>query len=398
MSGFQFSRRGFLRSAAAAGVMATQGLAQQQPGARNRVELPPLHGPSEQPDASPEASLPPDQRVGFAIVGLGHLAIDQILPAFGSSHLARPVALVSGHRDKALKIAAQYGIKESAIYDYAGYERLAENSEVKAIYIVLPNGMHEEYVVRGAKTGKHILCEKPMATSSAEAERMIAACKKAKVKLMIAYRQQYEPHNKALRKLVADGKLGALRGFVSSNSQQEGDPTQWRLHKALSGGGCLPDVGLYCLNAARFLSGKEPTEVLATTWQPTDDPRFKEVEASCSFTLKFPDGYTATCTTGYDTHRSQFLRMEGTDAWAELSPAFGYHGNRLHWMRVDAGVDTESAPQIEEKDQFALEMDHFAQCILEDEEPHTPGEEGLRDQRIMEAIYKSAREGRAVKL
>jgi predicted dehydrogenase len=395
------SRRDFLRAAAAAGALATTGFAQQmerKPNEENKVELSQIHGPSEQKEKTPRPFLPEDKRVGFAIVGLGRLSLNQILPAFGSSEYCKPVALVSGDRTKATKIASQYGIKDSAIYGYANYEELTKNPEVRAIYIVLPNGMHEEYVVRGAKTGKHILCEKPMATSSKEAERMIAACKQANVKLMIAYRQQYEPHNRALRQSVTDGKLGKLRGFVSSNSQQEGDPTQWRLKKALSGGGCLPDVGLYCLNASRFLSGEEPTEVMAQIWQPKDEPRFAEVEASCSFSLRFPSGYVATCTTSYDVHKSQFLRMEGTNAWAEMSPAFAYHGNKLKWSHLDGEQETEVAPQIEEKDQFALEMDHFAECILEGKEPKTPGEEGLRDHRVMEAIYESARSGKSVKL
>jgi predicted dehydrogenase len=395
------SRRNFLRAAAPAGALATTGFAQQQerrPNDENQVQLSQIHGPSEQNEKAPGPFLPEDKRVGFAIIGLGRLSLNQILPAFGSSQFCKPVALVSGDREKATKIAAQYGIKESAIYGYANYEELGKNPDVKTIYIVLPNGMHEEYVVRGAKTGKHVLCEKPMATSSNEAERMITACKQANVKLMIAYRQQYEPHNKALRELVTQGKLGKLRGFVSSNSQQEGDATQWRLKRSLSGGGCVPDVGLYCLNAARFLSGEEPTEVTGRIWQPKDDPRFVEVEASCSFSLRFPSGYIATCTTSYDTHKSQFLRLEGTVAWAEMAPAYSYHGNKLRWSHLDGEHETEIAPQIEEKDQFATEMDHFAECIIQGKEPKTPGEEGLRDHRVMEGIYESARIGKNVKL
>ncbi len=407
----EISRRVFLATTAATAATAaatalTGGAAGQQGGTQaaqtlneqNEVQLSQIHGPSEQDEKAPGPFLPEEKRVGFAIVGLGRLSIDQILPAFGRSQYVKPVALVSGDRAKAMKLAAQYGIKPESLYDYAGYERLADNPQVQAIYIVLPNGMHEEYVVRGAKTGKHILCEKPMTVSSRSAERMIAACKQARVKLMIAYRQQYEPHNLALRKLVVEGKLGDLRGFVSSNSQQVGDPTQWRLNKALAGGGCLPDVGLYCLNAARFLSGQEPSEVTATVWQPKDDPRFREVEASCSFSLRFPNGYTATCTTSYDVHKSQMLRMEGTKAWAELAPAFGYHGNKLSWSSLEDAQEVERTPQIEEKDQFALEMDHFAECILMGKEPKTPGEEGLKDQRVMEAIYEAGRTGRAVKL
>ena len=397
----ELSRRSFLHSVAAVTAFGGSGFAQEtnrKPSQNDEVQLSQIHGSSEQDEKAPGPFLPPDERVGFAIVGLGRLSLNQILPAFGHSQYCKPVALVSGDRDKASKIAAQYAIAASAIYDYANFDQLARNPEVKVIYVVLPNGMHEEYVTRGAKAGKQILCEKPMATSSREAARMISACKDAKVKLMIAYRQQYEPHNRALRQLVTEGKLGALRGFVSSNSQQQGDPTQWRLKKSLSGGGCLPDVGLYCLNASRFLSGEEPTDVSATIFQPKDDPRFTEVEASCSFSLKFPSGYVATCTTSYDVHKSQFLRLEGTKAWAEMSPAYGYHGNHLKWSHLDGERETEIVPQIEEKDQFALEMDHFAECVLEGKTPHTPGEEGLKDHQIMEAIYESARTSRIVRV
>ncbi len=365
---------------------------------QNAVQLSQIHGPSEQNETAPGPFLPNDKRVGYAIVGLGRLSLDQILPAFGKSEYCKPVALVSGDRQKAMKVAAQYGIGPGALYDYASFEQLAQQPEVKVIYVVLPNGMHEEFVIRGAKLGKHILCEKPMATSSKEAERMIAACATANVKLMIAYRQQYEPHNQLLRKMIADGKLGKLRGFVTSNSQQAGDPAQWRLNLKLAGGGCLPDVGLYCLNASRFLSGMEPVEVSAQTWRPVDDPRFRQVEASCQFILRFPNGYTATCTSSYDVHKSQFFRMEGDAAWADLSPAYAYHGNKLTLSKLDGEHEVQTIPQIEEKDQFALEMDHFAECILEGKNPKTAGEEGLKDHRVMEAIYESARTGRAVRL
>lgn len=401
MNGTSISRRLFLRSATAATAFAAAANAQsgeRDLNEQDQVQLSQIHGASEQDEKAPGPFLAEDKRIGFAIVGLGRLSINQILPAFGRSQYAKPVALVSGDSTKAGKIAAQYGIDPRSLYDYKTYERLADNPQVKVIYIVLPNGLHEEFVIRGAKTGKHILCEKPMATNSAEAERMIAACNQASVKLMIAYRQQYEPHNQALRKLIEQGKLGQLRGFVSSNSQRQGDPTQWRLKKALAGGGCLPDVGLYCLNAARFLSGRNPISVSATLYQPTEDPRFKEVEATCSFSLTFPDGYIATCTTSYDVHKSQFLRIEGTEAWAELSPAYAYNGNKLAWSRLDNNVEVQSVPQIEEKDQFASEMDHFCECIVQNKMPHTPGEEGLLDHRIMEAIYVSARTGKTVHL
>ena len=400
------SRRQFLRTAsgalagAAAVAASTRPAVSQQakPNSQNEVQLSQIHATTEAPEKAPGPFLPSVRRVGFAIVGLGRLSLDEILPGFAVSDYCKPVALVSGDKSKALKIGAQYGIEESHITDYANYESLKSMPGVDVIYIVLPNGMHREFVVRGARIGKHILCEKPMANSVAECEEMIAACKQANVKLMIAYRQQYEPMNRILAKAVRDGKLGKLRSVVASNSQNEGDPTQWRLNKKTAGGGCMPDVGIYCLNAARFLSGEEPDEVFATTVKPTDDPRFKEVEARCEVIARFPGGMTANFTSAYDVHRSAFLRLEGSEAMAEMDPGFGYHGNKLRFSRLEDGRETELMPSIEDKDQFALEMDHMALCVMHNQQPHTPGEEGLQDQRIIEAIYKSAETGRSVKL
>ncbi len=400
------SRRSFLRTAAS-GVAAAATLGggavstaqAQKPGMQNDVQLSQIDAPTEVPLKAPGPFLPPGRRVGFAIVGLGRLALDQILPAFATSKYCKPVALISGDAAKASKIAAQYGIPDDHVTDYAGYEKLKSMPGVDVIYIVLPNSMHREFVVRGAAIGKHILCEKPMATSVADCEAMIEACRKANVKLMIAYRQQYEAMNRTLENAVKGGKLGTLRSMLATNSQAEGDPTQWRLNHALAGGGCMPDVGIYCLNAARFLSGEEPEEVLATTLQPKDDPRFKEVESHCSFVLRFPSGFVATCTTAYDVHRSTFLRMEGTERWGEMSPAFGYHGSKLRFSQLNEQKHEEVVePSIPDKDQFATEMDHFADCVLTGREPRTPGAEGLQDQRIIDAIYQSAKTGKAVRI
>ena len=404
------NRRDFLRVAAVA--VAASGLgslsdaqASQLSGVsktisaqQDAVDLTPLHASTESPDKTPGPFDAPSERIGFAVVGLGHLSLGQILPAFGKTKHCRPVALVSGDSAKAAKIAAQYGIRESSIYDYKSYDDIRSNPDVQVTYIVLPNSMHAEYVIRGANSGKHILCEKPMATSVADCERMIAACKAANVKLMIAYRQQYEPMNRAIVKLVHDGKLGALRSIIATNAQNQGDPLQWRQKIALSGGGCLPDVGIYCLNAARFLSGEEPSEVRGTLHQPEDDPRFREVEESCSFIAKFPSGLIAACSSGYGAHKSQWMRLEGDRGWAELNPAFGYTGLKLRTSTVQDGHDVVSEPSIEAVDQFATEMDHMAFCVRNSQRPHTPGEEGLQDQRIIEAIYESARTGKSVSL
>ena len=170
----------------------------------------------------PPAPKKPSDRVGFAIVGLGRLSLEEILPAFGESKRARPVALVSGSPDKAKTVAAQYGIKPDAVYDYASFDRIADNPKIEAVYIVLPNGMHREFVVRAAKAGKHVLCEKPMANTSGEARDMIAACEAAKVRLMIAYRCQYEPYNREAVRLFRSGELGRARIIQAANTQTMG--------------------------------------------------------------------------------------------------------------------------------------------------------------------------------
>ncbi|MBD0275419.1 MAG: Gfo/Idh/MocA family oxidoreductase, partial [Acetobacteraceae bacterium] len=220
-----------------------------------RVSFPNWRGDAEPPSPPPPAPLPPGERVGFALVGLGRLTLEELLPAFAECRYARPVALVSGTPEKARLVAAQYGIKPEAVYGYADIPRLRENGEVRAVYVVTPNSLHREQVEAAAAAGKHVLCEKPMATSSADARAMIAACDRARVKLMVAYRIQYEPHNREVMRMLRSGEFGAARLIETNNCQVQGDPSQWRMKKALAGGGSLPDVGVYCLNTARAYTG-----------------------------------------------------------------------------------------------------------------------------------------------
>ncbi len=270
------------------------------------LTLQPITAPTELEQPYAPTAQPPERRTGFAIVGLGRLSLEEILPAFGEAKRCRVTALVSGDREKALRVAQQYGVKESSVYDYKTYGRLADNPDVDVIYIVLPNGMHAEYTVRGAKAGRHILCEKPMANTPQEAEQMIKACKDANCKLTIVYRIQYEPFNNAVKKMVraslgesgADkGELGAVKRLTMANTQnQGGDLTQWRLNKMLAGGGSLPDIGLYCLNTARFLTGEEPIEITgAQIYSTPGDPRFREVEETVNWIMHFPSGIVANC-------------------------------------------------------------------------------------------------------
>jgi predicted dehydrogenase len=387
-------RRRFLAcSSSAAGLMLMGAAAGVEPP----IAFSDIAGKSEAPERLP-AGLPNGQRVGFAIVGLGRLSVGHILPAFGRCERARCTALVSGDRAKAQALAREYGVSEDALFGYDDFERLQARDDVQVVYIVLPNAMHAEYTLRAAKIGKHVLCEKPMAVSVADAQRMVDACAAAGVWLMIGYRSQYEPNSRAVVEFAGTGKLGTIQQMISSNSQNMGDPQHWRLKRALAGGGPLPDVGLYCINAARFLTSQEPSRVIASLQQPKSDPRFREVESAVQFVLEFPSGFTATCSTSYATHKSQFLRLEGSDAWAEMDPAFAYRGIALRTARFDGNTDTVTVPRIEEVDQFAKELDHMATCVKEGRKPHTPGEEGVQDQRIIEAIYRSAASGHPVDL
>ncbi len=338
---------------------------------------------------------PPGKKLGWAIVGLGSLAINQILPGFAKSEKSKVTALVSGNRDKAEKLAARYGVNPKNIYNYQTYDQLKNNPDVDIIYIVLPNSMHAEYTIRGAQAGKHILTEKPMASTPKDCEEMIAACKKAGKKLMVAYRCRYEPFNQNLIKIAQDKELlGPIRTVVSDHGFNIGDPKQWRLNKALAGGGSLMDIGLYALQATRYCTGEEPLEISAMEYTDRNDVRFKEVEDQINFQLRFPSGALGQCTSSYGYAGQNRIRVIGTKGWVELEPATGYTGARLR-MKIGPNL---SERDIRPVDHFAAEMDHMSECVMDNKEPLTPGEEGLRDLKYMMAIYEAARTGKTVKL
>ncbi len=360
------------------------------------IPLSPIAAATEPPADYDTLPRPPSRRIGYALVGIGRLAVEAIVPAFGQARLSRIAALVTGDVAKGRVLATSLGLSEADVLGYADLERLADRPDVDVVFVLLPNAMHLEYTVRSARIGKHVLCEKPMANSAAECRAMIDACAAAGVRLMIAYRQQYEPTNRALVKMIRDGRLGAIKQFLACNAQNQGDPAQWRHDRALAGGGALPDIGIYCLNAARFMSGEEPDEVLAQIVTTRGDARFGDVEETVHFQLRFPSGLLAQCATSYGAHLSRFVRVNGTTGWAELSPAFSYRGLRLRGSRLVDGVETAFEPSIGEADQFALEIDHMSACVIGGFEPHTGGAEGLQDQRIIEAIYRAAETGRAI--
>lgn len=362
------------------------------------IKLEPIKASTEQQDPPTPTPLPEAKRVGYALVGLGHLTLNQLLPAFRACTKSKVVALVSGSPEKMRKVALQYGIKSESCYSYEDYDKLRDNPDVDAIYIVLPNGMHAEYTVRGAQAGKHILCEKPMANSAAECQAMIDACKKANRKLMIAYRIQYEPHHELVRNMVQKEKFGKVKSIMANNGQNSDNPSHWRFNKKLAGGGALPDVGIYCLNTIRYLLAEEPTEVMGFIHSTPNDLRFRQVEEQVNWLMKFPSGVQASCATGYGHHEERSYKVLAETGWIEMDPAFSYQGLQLQTSQAEGREKMITQHEIADKDQFATEIDHFSESIIGNTVPYTPGEEGLQDQLIMEAIYKSAREGRPVKL
>jgi predicted dehydrogenase len=364
----------------------------------DQVKLPPLEAASEKPKNPDPPSDPPDKRLGFALVGIGHLALEQLLPAFAEAHNARLVALVSGDRKKADTIAAQTGVDPKRIFDYTSFDRIKDDPAIEAVYIALPNHLHAEYTTRAAAAGKHVLCEKPMATSSKEAQQMIDACKRANRKLMIGYRIQYEPHNRFIMQAVRDRRFGRVTMIEGHNGQNVGDPKQWRLKKS-AGGGALLDVGIYCLNTCRFLLGEEPQWVNAAMHSTSGDPRFKEVDENVIFQLGFSSGTLGSFSCSFGTHRSNRYRCLGDrGGWLGADPAFDYEGIQVELSEVRGKDELRDRPTIAAKQQFALELDHLATCIRTDKQPYTPGEEGAQDLRIIEAIFQSAREGRRIEL
>jgi predicted dehydrogenase len=336
----------------------------------------------------------PGKKMGWAIVGLGNLSIHQILPAFAKCEKSRVVAFVSGHPDKANKLALRYGVSAKNIYNYQNYDSIRDNSEVDVIYVVLPNGMHAEYTVRGLEAGKHVLTEKPMANTPAECQQMIDAGKKADRKLMVAYRCRYEPYNREAIRIARTKELGPTQMILADAGFPMGDPTQWRCKRSLAGGGSLMDIGIYGLNASRYLTGEEPTEVNAMIYSTPGDPRFKEVEEHVTFQLRFPSGILANCSSSYGYFHQSHYRVMGTDARLEMDPMSWYNGLRM-WIERGNIIENIDLPQV---DHFAAEMDHMSACVMENRQPLTPGEEGLRDLTIMQAIYQAAQSGKTVKL
>lgn len=331
-----------------------------------------------------------EKKLGFALVGLGGLSTNQIAPALMKTKHCRLAGIVSGTPSKIEKWQQQYNIPAKNCYSYETYDQIADNPDIDIIYIVLPNSMHAEYTIRAAKNGKHVLCEKPMANSAKDCQDMIDAYKQADRKLAIGYRCQFEPHHQRCIEFAREETFGKLKMIEAGFGFRIGNPNQWRLKAAYAGGGALMDVGIYALQACRYLAGEEPIAISATETK-TDPVKFAEVDESITWSMKFKNGLNAYCSTTYAFSGINRFNAYGEKGWFGLNPGYSYGGITGKTSKGDA-IDF---PAI---DQFAAEMDDFAQCVKQNRESRVPGEEGLRDLRAVEAIYASIRSGKTISL
>ena len=327
------------------------------------------------------------RKVRYAVVGLGHIAQVAVLPAFAHAANSEVVALVSDDPAKLKSLARKYKTVEST-FSYDEYETCLDH--VDAVYIALPNHMHAEYTIRAAKVGVHVLCEKPMAVTAAECKKMIAACRDNGVKLMIAYRLHFEEINLAVIDLIRRGKIGEPKFFNSSFSMtvRDGDI---RTKKDM-GGGSLYDIGVYCINAARYLFRAEPTEVTAVSVN-SGIKKFAEIDESTGAILNFGDGRVASFVTSFNAADVAEYRVVGTKGQIHVDPAYEYAEGLEYEMIIDGKT---SKKRIGKRDQFAAELLHFSKCVLENRQPEPSGEEGMQDVRIVEALYESSRRGKSV--
>jgi predicted dehydrogenase len=325
--------------------------------------------------------------IRYAVVGLGHIAQVAVLPAFAHARSnSRLTALVSDDRTKLKAVAKKYRVAETC--SYAEYERCLE--QVDAVYIALPNSMHAEYTIRAAAAGVHVLCEKPLAVTVEECERMIAACRRHRVKLMIAYRLHFEEINLDAIDLVRRGRIGEAKFFNSSFAMRvrQGDI---RTKKRL-GGGTLYDIGVYCINAARYLFQAEPTQVMAIS-VTSGAARVGEIDESTGALLRFDKGRVAAFVTSFNAADIGSYQIVGTKGHLQVDPAYEYAEGLGYELTIDGKTTRKRTGR---RDQFAPELLYFSDCILKDREPEPSGEEGLQDVRIVQALYESAETGKAI--
>lgn len=344
-------------------------------------------------------------KAGWAVVGLGNYA-QYAMQRFAQANQSSMAALVSSDRAKASQFANRYGIKSESIYSYDNFDSIKDNSDVSIVYIVTPNGTHADLAIRAMEAGKHVIVEKTMAATSADAARMIRTSKRLNKKLMVAYRARFEPFNQNVIRMAREEEFGKITSVVAHKGFAVGNAlgkNNWRLDPKLIGGGSLVDIGVYSIQACRYVAGAEPVEVTATISNTSGDSRFKDVEESIAFTLKFPNGCLATGSSSWNYSLQNYFRAVGTKGWIELDPATSNTNLRMFASKdvIRTGQTPQPGRVVEERhyaniDQLPAMFDHFSDCVLNDKQLLLPMEEGLRDLEVIEAIYESARTRRAI--
>jgi len=335
-----------------------------------------------------ELLLPP-KKLGIALVGLGGYSSGQLAPALQQTKNCYLAGIVTGTPEKAKTWSAKYNIPQKNIYNYQNFDSIAQNPDIDIVYVVLPVALHKEYTIRAAKAGKHVICEKPMALNAGDCREMIAACKKANRMLSIGYRLHFEPHNIEVMRLGQQAVLGKVTQLETANGfVYGGDPNAWRLKKALAGGGGLMDMGIYAIQGARYTLGQEPISVKATQ-EKTKPDLFKDVDETVFWELEFPNGFMSKGKSSYNNNWSS-LKAKTAKGFFELEPAYGYGG-------LD-GKTSNGPMNIPNVNQQALQMDDFANCVIQKKPTRVPGEEGLKDMKVVDAIYRSLDSGKKEKI
>lgn len=330
------------------------------------------------------------RRIRYAVVGLGHIAQVAVLPAFQNTENAELTAIVSDDEEKRRKLARKYRLEHA--YSYSQYDEAL--SQVDAVYIAVPNHLHREFTVRAAEAGVHVLCEKPMAVTEEECRQMIAAADEHAVKLMIAYRLHFEAGNLEAVRLAESGKFGDVRFFTSEFAQNVTEDNIRVTEPTERGGGPVYDMGVYCINAARYLFRSEPVSVFATSAN-NGEKRFSETEEMMSVVMRFPDERLATFTCSFGAADVSRYTLVGSKGLLTCDPAYDYAMEIQHALTLNGKTKEKTFPK---RDQFAAELIYFSDCILKHHEPEPSGLEGLADVRIVQAIYESAKSGKPIEL
>lgn len=327
-----------------------------------------------------------------AIMGIGVYG-NIVAKAMQTCTNAKLVGVISGSPAKVKDWQAKYNIPDKNVYNYANFDEIKNNPDIDAIYVIVPNFLHKPYVIRAAKTGKHVISEKPMGLNAKEAQEMVDECKRAGVKLLVGYRLHFEPKNLEIINMRKAGELGKIKYFTGNGGFKIGDPTQWRLDKAKAGGGSMMDIGIYAVNGARYLVGEDPIWVTAQETK-TDPIKFKEgVEETITFQFGFPGGATASCLSTYNMNYVDRFLLVGETGYAELNPANGYGPLK---GRTNKGDLKAISPPMQQ----TLQMDEFAAILLDGKTPPiaVDGEEGVKDMKIIDAIYAAAKSGKKIQL